>query len=108
MQNTIRIYQVKDKYLRSYAFCNLKEIRKLTGQETLPRYIWEQVYEGSSYAKLSLDEIYMVFNSRKERPTEFAGRSMSVSDLVEISTAAGTELWFCDSFGWKKVEWSEL
>lgn len=107
MQDRIRIYQVRPEYLRSHAFRPLAKIRQETGQEKLPREIWEKVYEGSGFAGMSLDEIYIALNSRESRPAEFTGHSMSVSDLVERVTDDGTGLWFCDTFGWKEVEWAE-
>jgi hypothetical protein len=34
-----------------------------------------------------------------ERPSDFKGHSMSVSDLVEL----GGETYYCDKIGWKRI-----
>jgi len=44
-----------------------------------------------------LEKMFNTFN--QERPTDFLGHSLSVSDLVEIDGA----YYFCDSFGWVEV-----
>lgn len=45
-----------------------------------------------------LEKIYMKFNT--SRPEDFTGHSLSVSDLVKIEEVG---IFFCDSFGWKKI-----
>ena len=48
-----------------------------------------------------LEEIYEIFNLR--HPDGYRGRSLSVSDIVELPDG----LHFCDSFGWKPVKWRD-
>ncbi len=47
-----------------------------------------------------LDRLFEVFNV--ERPSNFKGHSLSVSDVVEFPESHTA--YFCDSFGWEKVE----
>lgn len=48
--------------------------------------------------ELILDKIFEKFNIN--HPEDFTGHSLSVSDVVILDN----ETYFCDSFGWKKVE----
>lgn len=45
-----------------------------------------------------LEKIYIKFNL--DHPADYRGRSLSVSDLVALED---TGTYFCDSFGWKKI-----
>ena len=48
-----------------------------------------------------LEHLYMVFNI--ERPDDFQGHSLSVSDIVAIRKNGTVRFWFCDSIGFKEV-----
>ena len=109
--NKYKIYQVRHEFLREYGFCSLRQILwehpEMAGP---PREAWEQVYVYRTEKEPSLDWLYSLFNRGYEpepgmaTPEDFTGHSMSVSDIVETPDG---ELWFCDSFGWRKVEWSK-
>ena len=45
-----------------------------------------------------LEELYVKFNIN--RPADFPGHSLSVSDLVALED---TGTYFCDRIGWKKI-----
>ena len=50
-----------------------------------------------------LEKVYEIFNTSRpkdSRGVEFAGHSMSVSDIV--STKDG--VWFCDMIGWRNIK----
>ncbi len=47
-----------------------------------------------------LERLFEIFNL--ERPDNFKGHSMSVSDIVEFPEKQSA--YFCDRFGWKKIE----
>lgn len=47
-----------------------------------------------------LDRLFEIFNI--ERPGNFKGHSLSVSDVVEFPES--NTAYFCDSFGWEKIE----
>ncbi len=70
---------------------------------------YEKVYEGGYIVKVDkntaethivcvLDNLFEKFNVNK--PADFKHRSMSVSDVVVINGRA----FYCDSFGWKEVD----
>ena len=47
-----------------------------------------------------LEELFYVFNGSDVRPPNYYGRSLSVSDVVVVDGVP----YFCDSFGWRKIE----
>lgn len=108
--NEYKIYQVRDEFLAEFGFWDMRQIRMMhPGMQGLPREAWEQVYVYRSEKEPSLDWLYGVFNRDvsifdEETPEDFTGHSMSVSDIVETSDG---KLWFCDSVGWREVEWSK-
>lgn len=108
--NEYKIYQVKREHMREYGFCGLRMIRMLhPGMKGLPREAWEQVYVYRTEKEPSLDWLYGVFNRGvslfdEETPEDFTGHSMSVSDIVETPDG---KFWFCDSMGWREVQWAE-
>ena len=108
--NEYKIYQVKREHMREYGFCGLREIRWThPGMQGLPRDAWAQVYVYRTEKEPSLDWLYGVFNRGvslfdEETPEDFTGHSMSVSDIVETPDE---KIWFCDSFGWREVQWAE-
>lgn len=52
----------------------------------------------------SLEDVFGAFNFN--RPDDYHARSLSVSDIVEVKTAENMEpgFYFCDSFGFQKVD----
>lgn len=68
---------------------------------------YETVYTGSiepeETVAETLETIFRIFNL--DRPQDYTGRTMSVSDLVALEEA-GT--YFCDSIGFKPIDASSL
>ena len=122
-----RIWQVPEddpEAFREYGFCSLDRILErhpaFRGGEdtlaTLPREAWECVYIYRTDAEPSLDWLFARFQhgagragylaDQRARETElgFTGHSLSVSDIIETPDG---QLWFCDSFVWKRVRWDK-
>lgn len=108
--NEYKIYQVRDEFLAEFGYWDMRQIRMMhPGMQGLPREAWEQVYVYRTEKEPSLDWLYGVFNRGasifdEETPEDFTGHSMSVSDIVETPDG---KLWFCDSMGWREVQWSK-
>lgn len=67
---------------------------------SLDRYciMYESILASNEADDLSMcEELYRIFNI--ERPDDFKGHSMSVSDVVDIDG----NLYYCDSFGFVKI-----
>ena len=117
--NEFKIYQVKDEHIREYGYASMRELLWTHHAEpvpdsdafSLPCDIYELVYTYRTEKEPSLDWLYDLFNRniysrfsslKVSTPDDFTGHSMSVSDIIETP---GGQLWFCDSMGWKKVQW---
>lgn len=48
-----------------------------------------------------LEDLYLKFNIN--RPSDFTGHSLSVSDIVEIVRKDETKYYYCDDFGWTDI-----
>lgn len=79
-------------------------VKKYSKLEDLLK-LYKEVYGGSinddAATKFTiLEELFRKFNI--DRPEDFKGHSLSVSDIVYFP--ADEESWLCDSYGWKLLE----
>jgi hypothetical protein len=88
------IYQVKEEKARDYGFCRLSNIIKWYGKVDKSNY--DKVYE--SETECTLEGLFEKFNTSK--PSDFKGRSLSISDVVILDGVA----YYCDAFGWEKID----
>ena len=91
-----KIKQIKDVENCEYAFRHYNLVKDKIDFDD-----YEIVYEGElDYPKMpnALDELFDMFNVR--RPNNFKGRSMSVSDIVEVDG----DNYYCDAVGWVKLK----
>ena len=99
----IKIYQIdRDKDNGSLSFLNYENTVKRTGGR-IRSEIYHKVFDGDVECS-GLEDVYAVFN--ETRPESFTGHSLSVSDIVEIENSDIVEkgFYFCDSFGFKKID----
>ena len=54
------------------------------------------------------EKLFTRYNAPGERPKDYTGRSMSVSDVIRLyddsERPTKQTVWFCDSFGFRKLE----
>ena len=102
----IRIYQINEhKDLQGLMFSSLRRTFTITEKEEIDSSIYDLVYDGETEAK-DLEDIYSTFNSYSDaKPEDYFGRSMSVSDVVEIvdSDHLKAGFYYCDRIGFEKV-----
>ncbi len=81
-------------------FRELQFIQTASGNR-VPAEIYEAVYQGELNIR-TLEDAFCIFNM--EHPDGYKGRSMSVSDVVEIfDSEAGYRFYFCDTIGFKPI-----
>ena len=100
----IRIYQINmDRDLNRVAFCGHDELERYQGSQEIDSMIYDKVFEGAVEAS-TLEDVYRIFNL--QHPPEYRGRSLSVSDIVEVVDGGTAEPGFhyCDSIGFRKVD----
>ena len=107
LEMKVRIFQIdmnRDK--KNACFMNYEWLMK-KGYQVEPA-IYDCVYEGELNCK-SLESVYAMFNLH--HPKDYRARSLSVSDVVEISAVsegdfAALGYYFCDTVGFKEIEFS--
>lgn len=101
----IRIYQVNtDRDTNNIAFMRYDSLQKFQGSAEINSSIYDKVFEGEVGCK-TLEDVYEKFN--RHHPEGYEARSLSVSDVVEMIADDGlSEFNFCDSFGFKKVNFA--
>ena len=99
----INIYQINhDRDDKRLMFFGLDEVQKLTGSKMVKAEIYDKIFSGDVDCP-SLEGVFHKFNY--DHPAGYTGRSLSVSDVVEIVESNNTEkgFYYCDSFGFKKI-----
>lgn len=99
----IRIYQIDlDRDKDRVAFEGLDLLERYQGSPEPNAGIYGKIYEGSVECS-NLESVYEMFN--RNHSAEYRGRSLSVSDIVEVVSSPKVEpgFYFCDNIGFKKV-----
>lgn len=95
----IRIFQIDhDKDTQGVKFMDMDFTNRHGGVNS---EAYHQVYGGTVIAE-SLDDIFRMCNDG--HPPGYFGHSLSVSDVIEICEGKEKGFYFCDSFGYKKLE----
>lgn len=103
----IAIYQVNtDRDMNRIAFMSYEHLNRFQGSQDIDCKVYDKVYEGELDCK-NLEEIYRKFNL--DHPKDYVGRSLSVSDLVEVKdiNTIAPGFYFCDDFGFKEVQFDK-
>ena len=99
-ENSFSIYQLKGgNETLDYRFEPLDSIRR-NGLSVNPEN-YELVYEAPLTAKDDLESIYTRFNV--DRPADFTGHSLSVSDIVVLHQDGKDTAHYCDRVGFTEV-----
>lgn len=91
----IKIFQMKNSCYSM--FDSYERYTENEGHRYVDRDQYNEVFAGDVEAE-SLEDVYRIFNI--EKPENFRGRSLSVSDVVEKDG----NFYYCDSFGFKDVD----
>ena len=103
------IYQVKRAKMREFAFESFEMAEHFNGVGSVVLDNYYKVGGFEAKRKVGLDEVFHAFNVHSEgvfkdygmKDVQFCGHSLSVSDVVRTPDG-----WFyCDSCGWKKLDW---
>ena len=98
----IAIYQVNpDRAHNRIGYIGLDRLRQYHGLSEIDSKIYDRVFEGEVDCS-NLEDVFHMFN--REHPEGYKGRSLSVSDVVEIIGNDGTSTFhFCDDVGFQEV-----
>ena len=107
----IRIYQINEnKDHEGLMFSSLTRARTIRGRDDVDSSIYDLVYEGTRADAKNLEDIYSIFNISSDiTPADFKGRSMSVSDIVEIvdDEKLRSGFYYCDRIGFERVDFND-
>lgn len=95
----VRIWQLKAESDIRMKFVSLDERVMNFGQPRMEDY--RLAYDGQLNTN-DLEEIYTRCNN--DHPPGYDGHSLSMSDVVELYGADGSEYHYCDRFGFKQTE----
>lgn len=94
------IYQIKGgPETRDYRFEAYESLQE--AGLAVDRQNYDLVYTAPLDGKTTLEDIYCTFNL--DRPADFTGHSLSVSDIVVLTRSGKEEAHYCDSFGFTPV-----
>jgi len=100
----IAIYQVNmDRDNDNVAFLNYENLERFQGSNMINSKIYDKVFEGEVDCG-SLEEVYRMFNI--DHPGGYRGRSLSVSDVVEVASEEISTFYFCNSIGFKEIDFA--
>ena len=96
------IYQLRDDIpdYRALAYSNLEYLQKHGLSPGHANY--DLKYVAPIEGNINLEGIYQKFNTN-DRPTDFTGHSLSVSDIVAIKQDGHVSYHYCDSFGFRQL-----
>ena len=98
----IRIYQINmQRDCNRIAFVGLALMQQYQGSPKIDSSIYDRVFAGEVDCK-DPEDVYKKFNL--DHPEDYKGRSLSVSDVVEIIGEDGKSTFhFCDDIGFKQI-----
>lgn len=102
----VKIYQINmDRDENGVCFMRSESLPRFQGTEQIDSSIYDLVFAGDLPCS-NLEDIYRIFNI--DYPEGYTGRSLSVSDVVQIQDKSTNEPTFhyCDSFGFKEVQFN--
>ena len=98
--DTFAIYQLKaGDELRYHRFASLKQLE--TDGLTVDKENYDLVYTASLQSTDTLDSLYERFNN--DRPMDFTGHSLSVSDVVVMKRQGESDSHYVDNFGFEAL-----
>lgn len=97
----IKIYQINpEKDRQNLKFMGLEYTKDVMRTSEIDATIYDRVFMGDVACE-NLEEVYQLFNTEGHRLHR--GHSLSVSDVVEVDSGSNKNFYFCDSFGFQKV-----
>ena len=104
MQNPedgILIYQLKETAPQELFFAGSDELKDAPDADNYKAVYTQPLYDGGSKGEV-LEQAYAQFNN--QRPVDFTGHSLSVSDIVAIKRGPDVSYHYCDTVGFKELE----
>ena len=103
----IKIFQInRERDPDFLKFKGLTDLHFRTGSPNPNPAIYDKVFDGCVDAK-TLEDVFVLFN-QDQRPENFAGHSLSISDVVVVEQSNSCVVplgsYYCDTWGWPKLQ----
>ncbi len=101
----ITLYQIIAEFDTDRLMFNNFDYMRIACGDKIPAHLYEAVYSGE-FDTERLDDIFYIFN--QDFPDDYRGRSMSVSDVLEvIKSPTESMFYYCDSVGYKEIDFDK-
>jgi len=101
----ITLYQIIAEFDTDRLMFNNFDYMRIACGNKIPAHLYEAVYSGE-FDTERLNDIFYIFN--QDFPDDYRGRSMSVSDVLEvIKSPTESVFYYCDSVGYKEIEFDK-
>ena len=97
---TVNIFQLPIENDRIFCGFDEKQYPKLTDYKKV--YSYEHPHVMAEDITDFLEIVFSKFNI--DRPEDFKGHSLSVSDIVVLEFEDTSRVFFCDNIGWKELD----
>lgn len=100
----MNIYQMKEEHLHDYGFESLGFLREQGVEPHIGMYdlVRSEMVEFEDHPLTFLELQFTRFNVN--RPEDFTGRSMSVSDVIELVDEDGLDVYYVNTIGFEKID----
>lgn len=100
-EDGILIYQLKDTAPATLWFAGFDHLQDAPIADNYNAIYTQPLYDGGSKGEV-LEQAFVQFNT--DRPADFTGHSLSVSDIVAIKRGPDVTYHYCDNIGFKELE----
>lgn len=100
-EDGILIYQLKETAPAELRFESFDRLKGAPSADNYDAVYTQPLNDGGSKSEV-LEKKFEQFNS--QRPADFCGHSLSVSDVVAVKQGAEISYHYCDSFGFKELD----
>ena len=98
--DSMAIYQLRRDAPVELRFTGLDKLKDAPDPANYEAVYTREVYPDDNTSRI-LENFYYIFN--EERPGDFVGHSLSVSDIVALKQDGKVSYYYCDSFGFKEL-----
>lgn len=100
----IELYQIDtDLDCDGVCFCPYESLENVQGTNAIDSSIYIKVFSGETGCE-KLEDVFTLFNISP--PVDHKGRSLSVSDVIAAKENDDTKYYYCDSYGFKEINFT--
>ncbi len=98
------LYQIIPELDNDHLMFRDLQFIKNASDNMVPAELYEIAYQGELDIN-SPEDAYFIFNM--ELPEGYTGRSMSLSDVIELNSSGNSRFYFCDTYIFQEIEFDK-